>query len=126
MYSGKKSIAERLVYGAMDRIEQQTHRSGLETFETAMRNATPILEVKPKRVGGATYQIPVDIRPDRRQALAVRWLIQAARKRPGKSFEEKLSAELLDASHGLGATIKRKEDMHKMAESNRAFSHYRT
>ena len=125
MVSGKKSVAERIMYQAMDRIEQQSHRAPLETFDVAMRNATPILEVKPKRVGGATYQVPVEIRGDRRQALAIRWLIQAARKRAGKSMEEKLSAELLDASHGLGATIKRKEDMHKMAESNRAFSHYR-
>ena len=125
MLDGKKSLAERIVYKAMDRVEQQTHRAPMETFETALRNATPILEVKPKRVGGATYQVPVEIRGDRRQALAIRWLIGAARKRAGKSMEEKLAAELLDASHGLGATVKRKEDMHKMAESNRAFSHYR-
>lgn len=125
MYDGKKSVAERIMYDAFDRIEQQTHRPPMETFETALRNVTPILEVKPKRVGGATYQVPVEIRGDRRQALAIRWLIGAARRRAGKSMEEKLAAELTDASHGLGATIKRKEDMHKMAESNRAFSHYR-
>jgi small subunit ribosomal protein S7 len=125
MISGKKSVAERIMYHSLDRVEQQARRPPLETFELALRNATPILEVKPKRVGGATYQVPVEIRGDRRQALAIRWLIQAARKRAGKSMEEKLAAELLDASHGLGATIKRKEDMHKMAESNRAFSHYR-
>ncbi len=125
MIDGKKSVAERVLYDSMDRIEQQTRRHPMETFDTALRNATPILEVKPKRVGGATYQVPVEIRGDRRQALAIRWIIQAARRRAGKSMEEKLAAELLDASHGLGATIKRKEDMHKMAESNRAFSHYR-
>ena len=125
MLNGKKSVAESILYGSLDRIEEQTKRHPMESFETALRNVTPILEVKPKRVGGATYQVPVEIRGDRRQALAIRWLIGAARKRAGKSMQEKLAAEILDASHGLGATIKRKEDMHKMAESNRAFSHYR-
>ncbi|MCL4507909.1 MAG: 30S ribosomal protein S7 [Chloroflexi bacterium] len=125
MLNGKKSVAEHIVYSSLDRIEQQTHRSALETFESALRNATPVLEVKPRRVGGATYQVPVEIRAERKQALAIRWLIASARKRPGRSMEEKLAAELLDASHGQGATIKRKEDVHRMAESNRAFSHFR-
>ncbi|MCL4541852.1 MAG: 30S ribosomal protein S7 [Chloroflexi bacterium] len=125
MLSGKKSLAERIVYKSFERIENQTHKSALETFEAALRNATPVLEVKPRRVGGATYQVPVEIRSERKQALAFRWLIASARKRPGHSLEERLAAELLDAAHGQGATIKRKEDMHRMAESNRAFSHFR-
>lgn len=125
MLNGKKSLAERIVYKSFERIENQTHKSALETFEAALRNATPVLEVKPRRVGGATYQVPVEIRGERKQALAFRWLIASARKRPGHSMEERLAAELLDAALGQGATIKRKEDMHRMAESNRAFSHFR-
>jgi small subunit ribosomal protein S7 len=125
MSRGKKSVAEKIVYGAMDIIEGQTRRSPLDTFEQAIRNATPILEVKPRRVGGATYQVPVEIRPERRLSLAMRWLIDSARRRSGRSMAEKLAAELLDASRGLGPTIKKKEDTHRMAEANKAFAHYR-
>ncbi len=125
MREGKKSTAERIFYGAMDIIEAQQHRSPVEVFELAIRNATPVLEVKPRRVGGATYQVPVEIKGDRRLALAMRWLIGAARSRSGKTMAEKLAGELTDAAHGTGATIKRREDTHRMAEANRAFSHYR-
>lgn len=125
MVRGKKSTAERIVYGALDRIEAQQRRNPIEVFEQALRNATPVLEVKPRRVGGATYQVPVEIRGERRQALAMRWLLQAARARAGKTMVEKLAAELLDAASGQGATIKRREDTHRMAEANKAFSHYR-
>lgn len=125
MQQGKKSIAERIVYKAMDLIGEQTHRSPLDTFEQALRNVTPVVEVKPRRVGGATYQVPVDIRPERRSALAIRWLINSARARRGKSMAEKLAAELMDAAAGQGVTVKKKEDTHRMAEANRAFVHYR-
>jgi small subunit ribosomal protein S7 len=125
MTRGKKSTAERIVYSAMGLVETRMRRNPLDVFETAMRNATPMLEVKPRRVGGATYQVPVEIRGDRRVALAIRWLIQSSRSRPGKSMAEKLSNELMDASQGQGATIKRREDTHRMAEANKAFSHYR-
>jgi small subunit ribosomal protein S7 len=125
MQRGKKSVAEGIVYDAMDIIERNQRRSPVEVFEQAMRNSTPILEVKPRRVGGATYQVPVEIKGDRRTALAMRWLIAAARARGGRSMAEKLAGELTDAAHGQGATIKRREDTHRMAEANRAFSHYR-
>lgn len=125
MVGGKKSLAERIVYVALDRVEQGAHQNPLDVFEQAMRNATPVLEVKPRRVGGATYQVPVEIRGDRRISLAMRWLIDSARKRPGRSMSEKLSAEILDASRGQGATVKRREDVHRMAEANKAFAHYR-
>jgi small subunit ribosomal protein S7 len=125
MQGGKKSLAERIMYGTMGIIEAQTHRDPLDTFEQALRNATPVVEVKPRRVGGATYQVPVDIRPERRTSLAVRWLIRAARARRGKSMSEKLAGELMDAAAGQGTTIKKKEDTHRMAEANRAFVHYR-
>jgi small subunit ribosomal protein S7 len=125
MQRGKKSLAERIMYEALNRIEQQTHRNPLDTFEQAVRNAMPSIEVKPRRVGGATYQVPVDIRPERRVALAMRWLLRSARARSGKSMAEKLAAELMDAAAGQGATIKRREDTHRMAEANRAFVHYR-
>jgi small subunit ribosomal protein S7 len=125
MSDGKKSTAERVVYGAMDIIENQTRRSPVEVFELAMRNATPILEVKPRRVGGATYQVPVEIKGERRTSLAMRWLIGSARARAGRTFAEKLAGELVDASHGTGTTIKRREDTHRMAEANKAFAHYR-
>ncbi|MGI8608656.1 MAG: 30S ribosomal protein S7 [Candidatus Dormibacteria bacterium] len=126
MLNGKKSTAERIVYDSFE-IMRSRSRGGdpLETFENALRNATPILEVKPKRVGGATYQVPVEIRPDRRSALARRWIIRYARSRGGKSMAEKLANELMDASNNIGAAVKRKEDTHKMAESNKAFSHFR-
>jgi len=125
MYSGKKSTAERIMYKTMDLLEVQNRRNPLETFEQALRNATPVVEVKPRRVGGATYQVPVDIRTERRGALAMRWLITSARSRKGHSMAEKLAAELSDAATGQGATVKKREDTHRMAEANRAFVHYR-
>lgn len=125
MLSGKKSLAERIVYGAFRRIEEESKRSPVEIFDLAMRNATPALEVKPRRVGGATYQVPVEIRGERRVSLAMRWLVGSARKRHGRSMVEKLAAELMDAAHNQGATVKRREDTHRMAEANRAFVHYR-
>jgi small subunit ribosomal protein S7 len=125
MERGKKSTAERIMYDALDRIEQTTRRNPLDTFEQAVRNATPTIEVKPRRVGGATYQVPVDIRAERRMALAIRWLLRSARTRSGRSMAERLAAELVDAAGGQGATIKKKEDTHRMAEANRAFVHYR-
>ena len=125
MMQGKKSLAERIMYRALDIIEQETRRSPLDTFEQAMRNVTPVVEVKPRRVGGATYQVPVDIRAERRTSLATRWLLQSARARKGRSIAERLAAELMDAASGQGVTVKRKEDTHRMAEANRAFVHYR-
>jgi small subunit ribosomal protein S7 len=125
MVSGKKSTAESIFYDALGIAEARARRPGLEVFEQAINNATPILEVKPRRVGGATYQVPVEVPPDRRLSLAFRWLLQSARRRPGKSMAEKLANELLDAANNTGATVKRREDTHKMAEANRAFAHYR-
>jgi len=125
MTRGKKSVAERIFYSAMDVIEERMEREPLEVFEQAVENATPLLEVKPRRVGGSTYQIPIEIRPERRESLAMRWLIQTARNRPGKSMSQKLANELMDAATGQGATIKRKEDTHRMADANKAFAHYR-
>ncbi len=125
MVGGKKSTAERIVYSALDRLEEQTRRPALDVFDQALRNATPAVEVKPRRVGGATYQVPVDIRAERRSSLAMRWLVRSARARRGRSMAEKLASELLDASTGQGATVKRREDTHRMAEANRAFVHYR-
>jgi len=125
MLGGKKSVAEHIVYESFEKIRRSQRREPLDVSEQAMRNVTPILEVKPKRVGGATYQVPVEIRHDRRAALARRWLIRYARARNGKSMADKLAAELMDAANGVGASIKRKEDTHKMAESNKAFSHFR-
>jgi small subunit ribosomal protein S7 len=125
MTSGKRHLADRILRQALARAEAHAHRPGLEVLETALRNATPIIEVKPRRVGGATYQVPVEIRGDRRLSLGVRWLVQAARKRSGKSMGEKLASELVDASNGLGAAVKRREDTHKMADANKAFSHFK-
>jgi small subunit ribosomal protein S7 len=125
MLRGKKSIAEGIVYDTMVVLEQRGRKPAVEVLEQAVRNATPMIEVRPRRVGGATYQVPMEIREDRRLALALRWLIQNARKRPGKSMVDRLSAELMDAFNNQGTTIKRKEDTHKMAEANRAFAHYR-
>lgn len=125
MLSGKKSTAERLVYGALDQIEQQQRRNPVEVFEEAVRNATPMVEVKPRRVGGATYQVPVDIRAERRMALALRWLIKSSRARKGRTMSERLAGELMDAASNQGTTIKLKQDTHRMAEANRAFAHYR-
>jgi len=126
MLDGKKSVAERIVYDAFETVGTQTRgQNPLDVFDQAMRNATPVLEVKPRRVGGATYQVPVEIRGDRRVSLAMRWLIGSARNRPGKTMAEKLASELLDAARGQGATVKRKDDTHRMAEANKAFAHYR-
>ena len=125
MLSGKKSLAERIMYGAFRRIEQESKRNPVEIFDLAMRNVTPALEVKPRRVGGATYQVPVEIRGERRVSLAMRWLVGSARKRHGRSMVEKLAAEFMEAAHNQGATVKRQEDTHRMAEANRAFVHYR-
>ena len=125
MMSGKRSLAERIMYDALDLIEQRQKRNPIDVFEQALRNATPTLEVKPRRVGGSTYQVPVEIRGERRNALAMRWLIRYARERKGKAMSERLAAELMDAASGQGPTIKRREEVHKMAESNKAFAHYR-
>jgi small subunit ribosomal protein S7 len=125
MMDGKKSTAEGIVYGAIEVLEQRTKKPGIEALEQAIRNATPMIEVRPRRVGGATYQVPMEIREDRRLALALRWLIQNSRKRSGKSMVDKLSAELFDAHNNQGNTVKKREDTHKMAEANRAFAHYR-
>jgi len=125
MANGKRNLSDRILRQALARAEAQAHRPGLEVLEAALRNATPIIEVKPRRVGGATYQVPVEIRGDRRLSLGVRWLVQAARKRNGKSMSDKLAQELVDAMNGLGAAVKRREDTHKMAEANRAFSHFK-
>jgi small subunit ribosomal protein S7 len=125
MIGGKKGVAEGIMYDALEIIEKNTRRPPIEVFDVAMRNATPVLEVKPRRVGGANYQVPVEIKGERRVALAIRWILRAARSRNGKSMAEKLAAELIDASNNVGATIKRREDTHKMAEANRAFAHYK-
>lgn len=125
MKGGKKSLAARILYNSFEIIEERMHRNPLEVFEQAINNASPVLEVKPRRVGGATYQIPVEVPSDRRVSLAVRWLLQSARNRPGRSMAEKLANELMDAAQGTGATIKKKDDTHRMAEANKAFAHYR-
>ena len=125
MVEGRKSLAERIMYSAMDEIEETEKRDPVEVFEQAVQNATPIVEVKPRRVGGATYQVPVDIRAERRMALALRWLLQSARARRGRTMASKLAAELIEAANNQGVTIKRKADTHRMAEANRAFAHYR-
>ena len=125
MRRGKKSTAERIVYGAFDIMEQQAQRSPVELFEEAVRNATPVVEVKPRRVGGATYQVPVDIRAERRLALALRWLLRASQGRKGRTMADRLAAELIDAANNQGTAIKQKADTHRMAEANRAFAHYR-
>jgi small subunit ribosomal protein S7 len=125
MERGKKGLAERIMYDAMALIGERSGRDPLEVFEQAVANATPVLEVKPRRVGGATYQVPVQIEGRRRQSLAIRWLLLSARARNGRTMQEKLAGELLDAANGVGATIKRREDVHRMAEANRAFAHYR-
>jgi len=125
MKCGKKSTAERIVYGALQVMEQQESNAPVSVLEQAVKNATPLLEVKSRRIGGATYQVPVEVRPDRGLSLAMRWLVNSARVRTGKSMVEKLAAELSGASKGQGATIKRREDIHRMAEANRAFAHFR-
>ncbi|TMF88586.1 MAG: 30S ribosomal protein S7 [Chloroflexi bacterium] len=125
MRDGKRAVAEHIMYDALRRASRQAKREPMEIFDTAMRNATPLLEVKPRRVGGATYQVPIEIRPERRLALARRWLVRFARQRGGKSMSEKLAFELLDAANNTGGAVKRKEETHRMAESNKAFSHFR-
>ena len=125
MVRGKKSTARTIMYDALDLIEERTKRDPIQTFEQALKNATPMIEVKPRRVGGATYQIPVEVSPHRRIALAMRWLLASARSRSGKSMAEKLAAELMDAANNVGATIKKREDTHRMAEANKAYAHYR-
>jgi len=125
MMCGKKSVAERIIYDALQIMEQQGAKAPVTVLEQAVKNVTPLLEVKPRRVGGATYQVPVEVHPDRGLSLAIRWLVKSTRARTGKSMAEKLAAELSDASQGQGVTIKKREDTHKMAEANRAFAHYR-
>ncbi|MBL7065035.1 MAG: 30S ribosomal protein S7 [Anaerolineae bacterium] len=125
MKKGKKSIAARIVYDTMDIVQARTKRPPLEVMEEAVRNISPVLEVKPRRVGGSTYQIPVEVPPGRQTSLAMRWLLAAARNRPGKSMTAKLANELMDAARGSGAAVKKREDTHKMAEANRAFASYR-
>ena len=125
MYDGKKSVAEQIVYGAFDIIEGKTKQNPLSVFQQALDNVMPSIEVRSRRVGGATYQVPVEVRTSRRQALGIRWIITAARSRNEKTMTERLSAELLDASNNRGSAVKKREDTHKMAEANRAFSHYR-
>ncbi len=131
MTHGKKAASEKAFYGAMDLLEAKgpqamtPYKSGVEVFKAAVENARPLLEVKSRRVGGSNYQVPVEVRPERRQALAIRWLIEFSRGRPGRSMGERLAAELLDAANKRGATIKRREDVHKMADANKAFAHYR-
>jgi small subunit ribosomal protein S7 len=124
MQRGKKSVAERIVYGALELAAERLKKTPMEVFEVAIRNAGPAIEVKPKRVGGATYQVPVEVKSDRRQSLAMRWLLTSARSRSGKPMHERLAAEVMDAYNNTGSTIKRKEDVQRMAEANRAFSHY--
>ncbi len=125
MLDGKKSVAEKIFYDAVEILEQRTGQPGVQVFEQALTNAKPALEVKSRRVGGATYQVPIEVRPERRAALATRWLISYARGRSEKSMSERLAAELLAASRGEGTTIKKKDDTHRMAEANKAFAHYR-
>jgi len=125
MYEGKKSVAEQIVYGALDQVEARAKADPLELFKQALTNVAPAIEVRSRRVGGATYQVPVEVRTERRQALAIRWIIQAARGRNDKTMVERLSAELLDAANNRGNAVKKREDTHRMAEANRAFSHYR-
>jgi small subunit ribosomal protein S7 len=125
MRQGKKSVAENIVYGALDRMQSRAKSDPIQLFHSALENVMPAVEVRSRRVGGATYQVPVEVRPERRQALAIRWLITAARGRNENTMEERLSAELLDAANNRGTAVKKREDTHKMAEANRAFSHYR-
>ncbi|MDE0970583.1 MAG: 30S ribosomal protein S7 [Planktomarina sp.] len=125
MLDGKKSIAERIVYGALERVETKVKRAPIEMFHEALENIKPSVEVRSRRVGGATYQVPVEVRPERREALAIRWLIIASRKRNENTMEERLAGELLDAVQSRGSAVKKREDTHKMADANKAFSHYR-
>jgi small subunit ribosomal protein S7 len=125
MKRGKKSTAVRVIYGAMDLIQERTQKNPLEVFDTALKNVSPAMEVRPRRVGGATYQVPMEVATGRRTTLAIRWLLSAARERGGRSFSDKLASELIDAANETGAAIRKRDETHKMAEANRAFSHYR-
>jgi len=125
MVDGKKSVAEKIVYGALDTVAEKSGKDPLETFESALENIAPLVEVKSRRVGGATYQVPVEVRPDRRNALAMRWLVEHSRARGEKSMSLRLAGEIVDAAEGRGSAVKKREDVHRMAEANRAFSHYR-
>ena len=125
MLDGKKSTVTRHVYNALDIVTEKTGKEGIEVFETALKNVSPMMEVRPRRIGGATYQVPMEVSPDRRVTLAMRWIINASRARAGKSYSEKLAAELIDAADNQGASIRKREETHKMAEANRAFSHFR-
>ena len=125
MLDGKKGVAQKIVYGAFDIVAEKTGKDALDAFTEALENIMPVLEVKAKRIGGATYQVPIEVKPERRQALALRWITMFSRKRGEKTMEEKLANELMDAANNTGASVKRKEDMHKMAEANKAFAHYR-
>ena len=125
MLNGKKTTAQRIVYSALDNIEREAHRPGLELFELAVKNATPMLEVKSRRVGGATYQVPTEVRPSRRITLAMRWIIRGARARSGRPISERLAQELLEAARGQGSAVRRREELHRTADANRAFVHYR-
>jgi len=125
MKDGKKSIAEKIVYGAFDLIREKTKRDPLEVFYQALNNVMPLVEVRPRRVGGANYQVPIEVRPDRSKSLGLRWLVQYARERQGKSMIEKLAQEIMDAANGTGGAVKKREDTHRMAEANKAFAHYR-
>jgi small subunit ribosomal protein S7 len=125
MVSGKKSVAERIIYGALDIVNQRLNKDPLEAFDTALDNIAPMVEVKSRRVGGATYQVPVEVRPSRRMALAMRWLVDYSRDRGEKSMAQRLAGEIMDAADGKGAAVKKREDVHRMAEANKAFSHYR-
>ncbi|MBN1221523.1 MAG: 30S ribosomal protein S7 [Anaerolineae bacterium] len=125
MANGKKTLAAGIFYDALDLVEQRAKKPGIEIFEQAIKNATPLIEVRPRRVGGATYQIPLEVRPERRESLAIRWLVNSSRDRAGKSMAEKLAAEFIDAANNQGVTVKKREDTHRMAEANRAFAHYR-
>ncbi|MBV8151754.1 MAG: 30S ribosomal protein S7 [Candidatus Eremiobacteraeota bacterium] len=125
MMRGKKSLAEQITYVALNIVAEKTGRDPMDVFTQALGNAMPLVEVRPRRVGGATYEVPMEVRPDRRQAMAMRWLIGFARQRPGHSMEEKLANELMDAANNVGASVKKRDDTHKMAEANKAFAHYR-
>ena len=125
MLDGKKGVAQKIVYGAFNRVEEKSGKPALEVFEEAMNNIMPVLEVKAKRIGGATYQVPIEVKPERRQTLALRWITMFSRKRGEKTQEERLANEIMDAANNTGASVKRKEDMHKMADANKAFAHYR-
>lgn len=125
MLDGKKGVAQKIVYGAFNEVEEKTGKPALEVFEEAMNNVMPVLEVKARRIGGATYQVPIEVRPDRRQALGLRWLTEFSRKRSEKTMVERLAGEIMDAANNTGAAVKRKEEMHRMADANKAFAHYR-